>query len=182
MSKSIQEQLLNAGLVSTKQVNQANASKSKQKRHQRSQKTQAIEQSRLEISQKAIEKAERDLALNRQRELEKQRRAIEAQIKQLADENRIAEDNEGEAFHFDHKGIVKKVYVSAPVRLQIISGQLAIVISENRYRIVPTEIALKIEARDESALVLRRDPTGSDHNGELDSSYAKYKIPDDLIW
>ncbi|MGH8551532.1 MAG: DUF2058 domain-containing protein [Methylococcales bacterium] len=182
MSRSLQDQLLNAGLVSTKQAKQANASKSKQKRQQRNQKTQVKDRTRLEVEQKAAEKVERDLALNRQRDQEKQVRASEAQIRQLVDGNRIVEDNEGEAFHFNHKGIVKKVYVSEPVRLQIINGQLAIVISGNRYRVIPAEIAQKIKARDESALVLWQNPTRPDHYGEIDSAYAQYKIPDDLIW
>ncbi len=182
MSKSLQEQLLNAGLVNTKQVKQANASKSKDRKQQRRRKAPVVDTTRLEIEQKAAEKTERDLALNRKRDQEKQRRETQAQITQLMDENQIAEDNEGEAFHFEHKGFVKKVYVSDSIRGQIIRGQLAIVVSKNRYRVVPADIALKIKSRDESALVVLQDQTPMDQNLEIDPAYAKYKIPDDLIW
>ncbi|MGH8560153.1 MAG: DUF2058 domain-containing protein [Methylococcales bacterium] len=182
MSKSLQEQLLNAGLVNTKQVKQVNTSKSKDRKQQRHRKAAVVDNTRLEIEQKAAEKAERDLALNRKRDQEKQRCGIQAQIKQLADENQIAEDNGGEAFHFEHKGFVKKVYVSDSIRGQIICGQLAIVVSKSRYRVVPADIALKIKSRDESALVLLQEQSPSDQHREIDPAYAKYKIPDDLIW
>lgn len=181
MSKSLQEQLLDAGLVSTRQVKQANVSKSKRNRQQKGGKTHGIDENRLEIENKAAQKTARDLALNRSRERDKERRELDAQIKQLAEEHQIAEDNEGQAFHFDHQGIVKKVYVSESVRLRISNGQLAIVSSAKRYRVVPADIALKIKSRDESALILWHDPGGSDQH-ELDPNYAKYEIPDDLIW
>ncbi len=182
MSKSLQDQLVKAGLVSTKQVKQANASKSKKNRHERHQKTPAIDQTRLGIERKIAEKEERDLALNRRRELEKKRREIESQIKQLVDESLIPEDGEGEPFHFNHRGRVKKVYVSDPVRRQLIKGQLAIVISEKRYRMVPADVAVKIKTRDESALVLLQDAGLASQNSEVDPAYAEFTIPDDLIW
>lgn len=182
MARSLQEQLLNAGLVSPKQVKQASAANSRKDRQQRHQKTRTKDQTRLDIERRAAEKAERDLLLNRERELENQRRATDAQIKQLVDENQIAEDGDGEAFYFDHHGFVKKVYVSEAVRRQLINGQFAIVISETRYRLVPSAIALKIKARDEAALVLLQDPARSAQDNEIDPAYAAYKIPDDLIW
>jgi uncharacterized protein len=182
LSKSLQEQLLSAGLVSTKQVQQANASKSKNRRQKRRQNTEATDNTRLELEQKQAAKAERDRVLNRKREEERQRHDLAVQIKQLVDENQIAEDNEGEPFHFDHLGIVKKVYVSDPVRHQIINGQLGIVISARRYHVVPSEIALKIKSRDESALVLLQERGPSKPTGNIDPAYAEYEVPDDLIW
>jgi uncharacterized protein len=182
LSKSLQDQLIKAGLVSTKQVKQANASKSKKNRQERHQKTPIIDPTKLKIERKIAEKAERDLALNRQRELEKQRRELESQIKQLVDENLVPEDNEGQSFHFNHKGRIKKIYVSEPIRDQLIKGQLAIVFSEKRYRMVPVEVALKIKTRDELALILLQDASRSGENSDGDPEYAKYAVPDDLIW
>ena len=182
MSKSLQEQLLKAGLVSTEQVKKANAAKAKNTKQHRHKKSKPEDQTLLEVEQKAVEKAKRDLALNRKREDEKHRREIEAQIKQLADQNAITEDEAGEAFHFEHKGVVKKVYVSDSVRLQLINGQLGIVISGRRYRVVPADVAKKIEIRDKSALVLLQLSTGSREPEVIEPAYAEYKIPDDLIW
>ncbi|MGH8475719.1 MAG: DUF2058 domain-containing protein [Methylococcales bacterium] len=182
MAKSLQEQLLAAGLVKTKQVKEANTAKSKDRRIKRHAKVAAVDPSRLEIEQNKAEKAERDLALNRKRDQERELREIEAQIKQLVDEHQIAEDNEGEAFHFEHRGFVKKVYVSEAIRKQIINGQLAVVVSKKRYRVVPAEIALKIQARDASALVLFHATSASNADREIDPAYAQYQIPDDLIW
>lgn len=180
MSKSLQDQLIQAGLVSTKQVNQAKAAKSKKRRQDRHPGLQTSEQ--IEIQSKAAEKVKRDLELNRKRDLEKQRREIQSQIKQLVDAHQIAEDNEGEAFHFNHNGLVKKVYVSDSVRLQITQGKLAIVLCKRRYRIVPPEIAEKISAKDESALVFLQNPKEMEKASDIDAEYAKYQIPDDLIW
>lgn len=184
MSKSLQDQLLRAGLVSTKQVKQANASKSKKKKQQRHKKGLPVDSTQLEIEQKTAEKSERDRELNRKREQENQRRAAAAQIKQLVDENQIAEQDEGRSFHFEDNGKIKKVTVSDSIRLRIIDGQLAIVLSTRRYRIVPTEIALKIKARNESALIYLQGLTTNTSypNEEVDPAYAEYKIPDDLTW
>lgn len=184
MSKSLQDQLLKAGLVSSKQVKQANASKSKKKKQLRQGKGQAINSTRQQIEQKAAQKSERDRELNRKREQESERRAIAAQIKQLVDENQIAEDDEGNAFNFNHNGKIRKVYVSDSVRLQIIDGRLGIVTSKRRYKIVPAETALKIKERNESALIYLKGQTSnaSDADSEIDPAYAEYKIPDDLTW
>ena len=166
--------------MSSKQVNQAKAVKSKQRRQEKQRNSKPSEQDPIKL--KAAEKARRDLELNRKREEAKQRREIEAQIKQIIDGHLIAEDNDGEPFHFNHNGFIKKVYVSDSVRLQITQGHLAIVLCKKRYRIVPPEIAAKVQAKNESALVLLQDPKKAEKHAEIDDEYAKYQIPDDLIW
>ncbi|MGR9106696.1 MAG: DUF2058 domain-containing protein [Gammaproteobacteria bacterium] len=182
LSKSLQDQLISAGLVSSKQAKQTSVSKSKKRRQDRQQKTAVPDQTKTEIERKAAEKAERDRALNQRREEEKQRREIQSQIKLLIEENRIAQADDGEAFHFDHKGFIKKVYVADSIRLQIVKGQIAIVFCEKRYHLVPSETALKIKNRDESALVLLQAQDTQEQKPEVDPDYAEYQIPDDLIW
>lgn len=183
MPKSLQDQLLSAGLVNKEQVSRANASKRKKNRQQRkSSGDGSTTGSDTGYRQAQAEKARRDRELELKRSDEKESKAITAQIRQLVTINRIKQSDEGEAFNFDDQGRVKRVYISTATRDQVSRGMLAIVKVDNRYEIVPSAIARKIGSRDASAVVVlnRADKTARD-SPESDP-YADYQVPDDLIW
>ncbi|WP_341939101.1 DUF2058 domain-containing protein [Marinimicrobium sp. C2-29] len=180
---SLQDQLQKAGLVDDKKAKQV-------KKEQRKQKKQARhtgEDPHAEIRQSAQaakeQKAERDRALNRQREEEAQQRAIAAQIKQLIETHRQAKlaSGEGEVeYNFTDGKTIKKMVVTPRVHQQISRGQLVIVRSGERYELVPRVVADKIAQRDEQALIVANSKP-SDEPDE-DDPYKDYVIPDDLMW
>src|SRR5690554_8038191 len=94
MAKSLQEQLLAAGLVDKKKAKKA-AKELKQQDHlQRTGQENAIDAAKEKAAQALREKAARDRELNLKREQEAQAKAIAAQIKQLvrSEERRVGKE------------------------------------------------------------------------------------------
>lgn len=180
MGKSIQDQLLKAGLVDSSQVKKANAEKRKKAKRRRHSKAESADDSTLTIEKQRLEKSERDRQLNRERSAQAQRKEIDAQIKQLVKKNQEPQDDDGIAYNFEDNKKLRRVYVPDSTRKKIISGQLAIIKYSKRYAVVPMEIARKIADRDPTAVVKINDkPTLI--NDENDP-YSDHQIPDDLIW
>ena len=180
MSKSLQEQLFDAGLVDSKQVKKANIEKRKKAKRERNGDPHSANTPALIVKQQRLEKSERDRKLNRERMANAQRIEVAAQIKLLVEKNRESQDDNGIAYNFEDNNKLRRIYVSDTTRKKIISGQLAIVKYKQRYEIVPAEVARKIEERDSDCLIKINDrPAPS--NGDNDP-YSAYPVPDDLIW
>ncbi|MBU2569572.1 MAG: DUF2058 domain-containing protein [Gammaproteobacteria bacterium] len=173
---SLQEQLLKSGLASDTKAKQIRAEKRKQPKKNAH---AAAEQTRLEIQKAKTEQQEKDRLLNQLKKEETERKQLAAQIKQLIEQHKFAQSNDGVKYNFNDNGKVKSVYVSEFVRNQIVNGRAAIVICEKQYQIVPLEIAQKIEQRLPGVIVLINEPP---KQPEADDPYADYQIPDDLIW
>ncbi len=181
MAKSLQDQLLQAGLVDSKQLKKANTEKRQKAKQQRNQKAGSTNgNSAARINQKRLEKSEHDRQLNLERTANAKRKELNAQIKQLLLKNREPQDDNGVAYNFEHDNKLRRVYVSEPIRKKIINGQLAIVKYKKHYEIVGFEIARKIADRNPSVWIKINDP-GSP-TPTADDPYSNYQVPDDLIW
>ena len=178
----LKDQLLKAGLVNEKQVKKAQKEMRKENLQNPGSQKSAAEQEWLRKAQAAAEKAEKDRQLNLQRKAEAEKKALAAQIKQLIEAHR-APNNDGETpYNFADGSKVKHLYVSDQTRGQIARGLLAIVKLDQRYELVPSEIADKIRQRDSSCVVAHNTPEKSATPVANDDPYAAYAIPDDLIW
>lgn len=177
---SLQEQLLKSGLASDAKVKQVKAEKRKQGKLQRNTGIATVDEIKLSAEQARQQQAERDRELNRQRKRAEEQKALAAQVKQLAQLNRIAQDAEGVAYQFNHDNKVKTVYVPEKVRVALINGRAGIIGLESGYEVVPAEIARKIQDRDASSVIVLNQAT-QDVAAE-DDPYAAYQIPDDLMW
>ncbi len=176
---SLQDQLLKAGLTDAKKAKQLNKEKRKQARQVPKGEQQADEVA-LAAKQAQAEKAERDRQLNQQKNAEAERRAIQAQIKQLIAVNRIARGGKDEvAYQFTHGKKIKKIYVSPLQQEQLVKGILAVTEFGGSYELVPAKVAEKISERDAARVLVHNQ--GSDTIDE-DDPYADYQIPDDLMW
>jgi uncharacterized protein YaiL (DUF2058 family) len=179
MAKSLQEQLLKAGLVSTHKAKQIQHEKNKQAKQPQAAKN--TDDAKLRTQQAQVEKTERDRELSRQRQEEAERKAVAAQIKQLIEQNRVAAGDGDIGYQFADGNKVKTIYLTEAQRSHMLRGLLAIVKNEGHYDLVPAETAEKIRTRDASAvLVLNIADTQTAQN--KDDPYADYQIPDDLIW
>lgn len=177
MSKSLQEQLRQAGLANQKQA--VKARKAKNTKEKMLRKGVAVEDETAEsIKRKDAEKLARDRALNEQRDQAARSKAIQAQIQQLIDMNVISERGDQE-FSFTHEGVIKTLMLGSDVRQSLIRGALAIVGASDSYHIVPAQVARKITERDNSWLVLMNS---REDKSDDDDAYAEYAIPDDLMW
>jgi uncharacterized protein YaiL (DUF2058 family) len=177
MSLSLRDQLLAAGLGTKKQAKHAEHQE-RQQRHK--DKAGAIEAEKQRAAQQAqAAKAARDLELNRQRQINAERKERAAQIKQLIEQHRLPKVETDDYFNFIHKQKVRRISVDEALRARIMSGDVVLVRCEGKYEMVTAEIAAKIRERDERAIVeLPKDDSKPDEN----DPYKDFVVPDDLKW
>lgn len=177
---SLQEQLLKSGLAKPAKAREVNAEKRKQEKMLRNNGVAVVDEIKQSAEQARQQQIERDRALNLERKRVEEHKALLAQIKQLVELNRIAQDENGQSYQFDDAGKVKVVYVSGPVREALAEGRAAIVRVGAQYEVVPAEIARRIQQRDEASVLVLNE-SGSEVM-LADDPYAAYQIPDDLMW
>ncbi|MBS8241431.1 DUF2058 domain-containing protein [Marinobacter lipolyticus] len=176
---SLQDQLLKAGLADEKKAKAIRSEKKKQ-RKQQPKGTVQVSEAEVRARQAREEKAERDRQLNLERQREAQKKAIQAQIRQLVETNRLDRSRGETSYQFVHDKKIKKIFVDDKMVDQLSRGRLAIVSVNDQYEIVAEAVARKIQERDEKAVVVLHDRQ-QDDVGE-DDPYAGYEIPDDLMW
>ncbi len=179
MANAFQEQLLKAGLVDSDKVKKANREKHKHLKQQQHANAATTDAAKLQAQHTNAQKAEHDRALNRQKVELENKKAITAQIKQLVETNRAPKDDGDHAYNFQDANKIQRIYVTEAARNQIVRGELVIVRVGGDYALVPKPVADKIAQRDPGCVLTIKDsaPAAADAG-----DYAKYKIPDDLIW
>jgi uncharacterized protein YaiL (DUF2058 family) len=176
---SLQEQLLKAGLADEKKAREVRNEKRKQRKQQPKGAT-TVNEAEERARKARQEKAERDRQLNLERKKEAEKKAIQAQIRQLIETNRLDRSRGEPSYQFVDGKKIKKILVNDQMVDQLSRGRLAIVALGDHYEIVPDRVARKIMERDESAIISMHDRK-QDDAGE-DDPYAGYEIPDDLMW
>lgn len=176
---SLQDQLLKAGLADEKKAKAIRSEKRKQRKQQPKGAIQ-VNEAEIRARQAREEKAERDRQLNLQRQKEAEKKAIQAQIRQMVETNRLDRSRGETSYQFVDSKKIKKILVDDTMVDQLSRGRLAVVRLGENYDVVPEKVARKIMERDESAVVVLHDRK-QDDQGE-DDPYAGYEIPDDLMW
>jgi uncharacterized protein YaiL (DUF2058 family) len=171
--------LLKAGLADEKKA-KAIRSEKRKKRKQQPKGAVEVNEAEIRARQAREEKAERDRQLNLERQRAAEKKAIQAQIRQLVETNRLDRSRGETSYQFVHDKKIKKLFVDDTMVDQLSRGRLAIVLVNDNYEIVAEGVARKIMERDESAVVVLHDRK-QDDAGE-DDPYAGYEIPDDLMW
>jgi uncharacterized protein YaiL (DUF2058 family) len=179
VSKSLQDQLLGAGLVDKKKAKQVKKDKRKSDKVQRKSKEKAVDEVKLQAEQARQEKIERDRQLNQERQAAAEEKAIQAQIIQLIEHHRITKQGET-AYNFTDGKTIKKIYIDDTLTGQLSRGQIALVRNGDDYELVPKVVAEKIAQRNDSFIVVANEK--QDNADDEDDPYADYPIPDDLMW
>ncbi|MBF0031003.1 DUF2058 domain-containing protein [Citrobacter freundii] len=175
---TLQEQMLKAGLVSSKKV-------AKVQRTAKKSRVQARE-AREAVEENKKAQVERDKQLSEQQKQAVLSKEYKAQIKQLIEMNKITISRGDIGYNFTDNNLIKKVYVDKVTQSQLIKGRLAIArltaesSSESEYAIIPAVVADKIAQRDASYIVLNCEL--SQEAKDEDDPYADFVIPDDLMW
>ncbi len=175
---TLQEQLLKAGLVTSKKA-------AKVQRTAKKSRVQARE-AREVVEENKKAQLERDKQLSEQQKQAALVKEYKAQIKQLIEMNRITVSRGDIGFNFTDNNLIKKIEVDKTTQTQLINGRLAIarlIIDSNgqsEYAIIPASVADKIAQRDETFIVL--NSALSQEEQDEDDPYADFKIPDDLMW
>ena len=175
---TLQEQMLKAGLVTSKKM-------AKVQRTAKKSRVQARE-AREAVEENKKAQLERDKALNEQQKQAALSKEYKAQVKQLIEMNRIVLAKGDIGFNFTDGNLIKKILVDKATQTQLINGRLAIarLLIENReeceYAIIPASVADKIAQRDAGSIVLHS--ALSQEEQDEDDPYADFKVPDDLMW
>ncbi len=182
MSLSLREQLLAAGLVTKKQVEQAERSEAQQ--HHKAKKTsgKAPPPKQLTAAEKAqLAKAERDKELNRKKEEKAARRARAIAINQLVEQNRIprVEDENPEFYNFVEGGKIHRIAVKGDTLERILRGDLLVARYRGFFALVSRDGAEKIRAIDPNAVL---DTKPESKPADENDPYKDFVVPDDLKW
>ncbi len=185
MSKSLQDQLLGAGLIDKKKAKKITKESKKAKKEKIRSKDKSLSEEQETLIKAQQEKQEKDRELNKQRDLEVEKKAIAAQIIQLIQHYKIARRDGDIEYNFTDGNTIKKILVSSVVSDEIARGKLCIARLGESYEIIPKPIADKICERDDSAIVVANTKSSeqeSEVTAEDDAYYAQFEIPDDLMW
>ncbi|AXW88280.1 hypothetical protein AU509_09100 [Lonsdalea britannica] len=175
---TLQEQMLKAGLVTSKKM-------AKVQRTAKKSRVQARE-ARAAVEENKKAQLERDKQLSEQQKQAALSKEYKAQVKQLIEMNRITISRGDIGFNFTDGSLIKKIVVDKLTQSQLISGRLAIArlvkdtSSESEYAIIPASVADKIAQRDASSIVLNTALSQEEQDEE--DPYADFKVPDDLMW
>ena len=174
---SLRDQLLAAGLVTAKQAKDADRQQQRQQlpKHKRE---SAPEQPRAARPVPSA-KVARDQALDRQRQEKAERKARQAQIRQLIEQNKLPKLETEEFYNFVDGSRVRRIWADASIRERLRQGEIAIARHDGRYELVPAAIAARIRERDERAVILSAVAPDS---AQSDDAYKEFTVPDDLIW
>lgn len=138
---TLQEQMLKAGLVTSKKM-------AKVQRTAKKSRVQARE-AREAVEENKKAQLERDKQLNEQQKQAALSKEYKAQVKQLIEMNRIVLAKGDIGFNFTDGNLIKKILVDKATQTQLINGRLAIarLVVENReeceYAIIPASVADK---------------------------------------
>jgi uncharacterized protein YaiL (DUF2058 family) len=181
MSLSLREQLLQAGLVTEKQVQQAERQQNRQQYQAPRDKKRPpqVTPQQLAAQKAAAEKTARDAELNRRKQEKADRKAQFAQIRQLVEQHQVARVETEDFYNFVDGVKIRRVPVDAGLRERLVRGELAIVRNEGRYAFVPATVASDIRSRVERAVIHHNLPTAA---VSQDDPYKDYVVPDDLVW
>lgn len=175
---TLQEQMLKAGLVTSKKM-------AKVQRTAKKSRVQARE-AREAVAENKKAQLERDKLLSEQQKQAALSKEHKAQVKQLIEMNRITVAKGTIDFNFTDNNLIKKVVVDKTTQAQLINGRLAIARlavdnkDDHEYAIIPAVVADKIAQRDAASIVL--NSALSQEAQDEDDPYADFKVPDDLMW
>ena len=192
MSKSLRDQLVEAGLATKKQgkkasrQSQSKASLREKKSKIHNEKTQAETEERQRAKKAQYEKVARDKQRAKEQNKKAAEKALRAEIRQII----VTNDQRGDApsdddvpYNFLHNKKVKKIFVPERQREMLSQGELIVVNNDGIYHLVTKDVATSIAKRDPRRIIAQHnEPQNSDQNEELDEHYKKFQIPDDLDW
>lgn len=158
MAKSLQEQLMQAGLVNTQKAKSIKQEKRKaSKQTPKVKKGESLPTPLEQAAQRKIEQQAKDRARSMADSVKRRRQECTAQIRQLVEANLVKhgraaglrEDDEV-VFQFVDNKKIKQVRVDKAQQSALERGRLAIVLTKGLYQLVPGAVALRIVEREQS--------------------------------
>lgn len=178
---ALQEQLLKAGLAKKSKVAEV-AREQNKARHAKGAGPSGIQQ---EAERARADKAERDRALEAGRKAQARTAELRAQARQIIQDRKLPRGGEVE-YRFTVDGAIRSVLVTDDLRKKLSTGALVIVRLDERFELVPRIAGDRIRERDPALVVLDHGQPGEAAadaaSSEDDAYYARFQVPDDLVW
>lgn len=178
----LQEQLLKAGLVKKSKVAEVAREQNKARHGKGPSQPSEIQ---LEAERARAEKIERDRALAAGRKAQAHAAELRAQARQIIQDRKVPRTGESE-YRFTADGAIRTLLIDADLRKKLSSGALVIVRLDERYELLPRAAADKVRERDADMIVVdhgqEEGAAPSAASPEEDAYYARFKVPDDLVW
>jgi len=178
----LQEQLLKAGLAKKAKVAQAAREQNKDWHAKASSEASEAQQ----LAQRACEqKAEKDRAIAAGRKAQALAAELGAQARQIIQDKKLPRSGESE-YRFTADGAIRTLLVDEDLRKKLASGAVVIARLGERYELLPRAAGDKVRERDAGLIVLDHGQAAGTApepgNAEDDAYYARFQVPDDLVW
>ena len=178
----LQQQLLKAGLVKKSQVAEVAR---EQHRARDAKGGSGPSEIQREVERARAEKAGRDRALALERKAKAQLAERQAQARQIIEDRKLPRTGEID-YRFTADGAIRTVPVDLAQRTALAAGALVIARLDERYELLPRAAGEQVRERDPAMIVLDhgRDAGAgpSTGNPDDDAYYARFQVPDDLVW
>ncbi|NPA72853.1 MAG: DUF2058 domain-containing protein [Gammaproteobacteria bacterium] len=183
MAGSLFDQLKQAGLVDEKKAKKAKKEKYQQTKQKKGKKGQkhVLNESAKQAEEAAQQKKKRDQQLNLERKQAQEKRALQAELKQIIDSN-IIKGFEGEVnYSFADGATVKNLHVNKKTHKGLVSGDIRLARFNGGVVLVPESVVERIHQRDAEVIIPLAGTDDSISQADQDY-YAQFEIPDDLVW
>jgi len=179
---SLQEQLMNSGLVNKQKAKQAQTDKRRQAKQKKKKGSVVISDIQVAVKEKTELQKQMDFEKNQQTQQELAIRAAHGKLIQMIAQH-CEKDYQGELdYHFTYDNKVKRIAVKPTIQQGLIKGHLAICVLNDEFYLINKEAAEKLRAIDQSVLVALHDQKSVKIENVEEDPYAEFAIPDDLMW
>jgi len=179
---SLQEQLMNSGLIDKQKAKQAQTEKRRKAKQKKKKGSVVVSDLQKAVQEKAERQKQQDLERNKQTQEELAKRAAHGKLIQMIAQH-CEKDYQGELdYHFTYENKVKRIAVTTEIQQGLIKGLFAICVLNDAFYLINKEAAEKLREIDESVLVALHDQTNNEPASDEDDPYAEFAIPDDLMW
>jgi len=181
---SLQEQLLKAGLTTKQKTRQANSSKRKKNKQQRSgveHSASMQEQVKEGLLLSKADKLTKDGALNDAKKHVLANKEQQLRIKQILEHHQLTGVNGDTEYNYSFNNKVKKLALDSLTHKALVNGRLALCGFQDKSYLVTSETANKVAELDDTLILVKNEKVEDEQLNQEDP-YAEYQIPDDLMW
>lgn len=178
----LQQQLLKAGLVKKSKVAEIARQQAKARQGKAPPTDAEIQR---EAERARLEKAERDRAIEAERKARLRETELRAQARQIIQDRKLPRTGESE-YRFTADGAIRTVLIDDDQRKKLAASTVVIVRLDDRYELLPRVAGEKVRERDPALIVVDHGQASGSTTAELSDEdaayYARFEVPDDLVW